>query len=107
MKTHAEFQIIGVVGKIIEAGSTLKVSVAADYGKRDERGDYQQNSYWNTVTIFNDRTAAWIRENVAPGDMIHTRGTLRETSFEKDGAPVYGMTLAANQFDLIRKKAAA
>ena len=107
MKTHAEFQIIGVVGKLIEAGSVLKVSVAADYGTRDDRGEYQSNSFWNTVTIFNERTAAWVRENVAPGDMVHTRGTLRETSYEKNGAPVYGITLAADQFDLIRKKTAA
>lgn len=105
MRTHAEFQIIGVVGKIIEAGTTLKVSLAADYGKKDDRGDYQQNSYWNTITIFNDRTIAWIKENVAAGDMVHTRGTLRESSYEKNGETVYGVTLAANQFDLIRAKA--
>lgn len=106
MKTHAEFQIIGVVGKLIAAGSTLKVSVTADYGKRDANGEYQQKPYWNTVTIFDERTATWIRENVTPGDMVHTRGTLRETSYEKGGETVYGMTLAANQFDLIRKKPA-
>lgn len=106
MKTHAEFQIIGVVGKVIEAGTTLKVSVAADYGKKNDRGDYEQNSYWNTVTIFNERTIGWVKENVKPGDMVHTRGILRESSYEKAGETIYGTTLAANQFDLIRKKAA-
>ena len=106
MRTHAEFQIIGVVGKITTAGSVLKVSVAADYGRKDDRGDYQQNSYWNTVTLFNERTIDWVKENVAPGDMVHTRGTLRETSYDKNGDTVYGITLAAEQFDLIRKKAA-
>ena len=106
MKTHAEFQIIGIVGKVIEAGSILKISIAAEYGKRDNGGNFQQNTYWNTVTIFNDNTIKWIKDNVTPGDLVHARGTLRESSYQNDGETIYGMTLAAPQFDLLRKKAA-
>lgn len=40
MKTFAEYQIIGRVGRIIPAGPTLKVSVGADYGRRNDKGEW-------------------------------------------------------------------
>jgi len=107
MRTFAEFQIMGRVGKVKEVGATLRVSIAAEYGRRDDNGDFQSNPYWNEVTIFNEKVIKWAKENIAPGDLVHTRGTLRQTEWEKDGQTVYGMTIAANDFDLLAKKQAA
>ena len=45
MRTFAEFQIMGRVGKIKTVGSTLRVSIAAEYGRKDDRGDFQANAY--------------------------------------------------------------
>ena len=104
MKTFAEFQIIGRVGKITEAGSTLKISVAADYGKRAEDGSWDSKPFWNTVTIFNEKTVNWIKDNIEVGNLVHTRGTIRETSYEKDGATVYGVTLAGDEFSRLAVK---
>ncbi len=104
MRTFAEFQIIGRVGKIKEVGSTLRVSLAAEYGRRDDNGDFKPNPYWNEVTIFNQKVIDWAKENIAPGDLVHTRGTLRQSEWEKNGQTVYGMTIAANDFDLLAKR---
>ncbi|MGY6697718.1 MAG: single-stranded DNA-binding protein [Roseinatronobacter sp.] len=104
MQTFAEFQIIGRIGKITQAGSTLKISVAADYGKRAEDGSWDSKPFWNTVTVFNDKTVSWIKANVDVGDLVHTRGTIRETSYDKDGTTQYGVTLAGDQFSLLAKK---
>lgn len=41
------------------------------------------------------------------GDLVHVRGTIRQTSYEKDGQTVYGVTLAADDFDLLGSKARA
>ncbi|NVK55433.1 MAG: single-stranded DNA-binding protein [Alteromonadaceae bacterium] len=106
MRTFAEFQIIGRVGKIKEVGPTLRVSVAAEYGRKDGNGDFQGNPYWNEITIFNENAVRWVRDNVSAGDLVHTRGTIRQTEYERDGQTVYGMTLAANDFDLLHKKQA-
>lgn len=70
MRTFAEFQIIGRIGKIREVGSTLRVTIAADYGKKDRSGQYQSNPFWNEVTIFNENVAKWVRENSNPGDIV-------------------------------------
>lgn len=105
MRTFSEFQIIGHVGKVKAVGPTLRVDLAADYGRKDEKGEYQSNPYWNEVTLFNERVIAWAKENVKPGDLVHARGTLRQTRYEKDGQAIYGVTLAAEDFDLLAAKA--
>lgn len=100
MRTFAEFQIMGRVGKIKTVGSTLRVSIAAEYGRKDDRGDFQANAYWNEVTIFNENVIKWVKDNTLPGDLVHARGTLRQTSWENSsGGTEYGMTLAADDFD--------
>lgn len=107
MKTFAEFQIIGHVGKLRAVGPTLRVDVAAEYGRKDEKGEFQAKPYWNEVTIFADGVIAWAKENVKTGDLVHVRGTLRQTSYEKNGQRVYGVTLAAEDFSRLASKAPA
>ena len=104
MKTFAEFQIIGRVGQVKDVGGILRVSIAAEYGKRDDNGDFQSRPFWNEVTVFTENVANWIRENIEPGDLVHTRGTIRDNSYEKDGQTVYDKTMASHQFDLLAKK---
>lgn len=105
MNTFAEFQCLGRVGKIKQVGNVMIVSVAAEYGKRDATGDFQSNTFWNDVTIFKESTAKWISENINPGDLVHTRGTIRSTQYEKgNGEKAYGTTLAASEFSLLAKK---
>ncbi len=38
MRTFAEFQIIGRVGKVKDVGTTLRISIASEYGRKDEGG---------------------------------------------------------------------
>ena len=104
MKTFAEFQIIGRVGNVTPAGSTLKVSIAADYGRKNDKGEWEARPYWNTVTLFNDNTVRWAKDNLGQGDLVHARVTIRETSYDKDGETRYGVTLAADQFDRLVAK---
>ena len=107
MRSFADYQILGRVGKIAEAGPTLKVSIAAEYGRRDARGEFHPRPFWNTVTVFREATVAWVRGNVQPGDLVMARGTIREGSWEKDGETRYGVTLAAEEFTLLCPKRSA
>ena len=100
MRTFAEFQTMGRVGKVKEVGTTLRVSIAAEYGRKDNNGDFQTNPYWNEVTIFNENVIKWAKDNVAPGDLVHARGTIRQTQWENNsGGTEYGITMAADDFD--------
>lgn len=100
MRTFAEFQIVGRVGKIKEVGRAMKVSLAAEYGRKDNNGEFQSNPFWNEVTIFNENIMKWAKDNVAPGDLVRATGTIREATWEdKDGSTRYGTTFAVETFD--------
>lgn len=105
MNMLAEYHIIGRVGSVRSAGSALKVSIAAEYGRKDDKGEFESKPFWNTVTVFREPTVKWIKENVTPGDVVMARGTMRQTSYEKEGAMQYAVTLAGDEFNLLSKKA--
>src|SRR5208283_5458037 len=52
MNTIAEFTIIGRVGEIRQIGSTLRVSVASSFSRRDNSGEWVERTRWNEVTVF-------------------------------------------------------
>jgi single-stranded DNA-binding protein len=100
MKTFAQFEIIGRVGRLKRVGPTLRVSLAAEYGRKDDRGEFQSRPFWNEVTIFNETVAKWITENVEVGDVARAFGTVRQTQWEdEEGRTTFGVTLAAEEFD--------
>ena len=99
----AEFKIIGRVGAIKDVGTTVRVSIAANYSYKDKRGDWVDNVKWNEVTIFNEATQGFVKRNLAKGDMVYADGILGQTSYERDGERVYGMTLACQRIERLAK----
>lgn len=93
-----------------EAHAELEAWIATPEGRLKFEQMFKRNvsrlgtPYWNTVTIFNESIVKWARDNLGQGDLVHARGTLRETSYEKDGETRYGVTLAADQFDRLVAK---
>jgi hypothetical protein len=53
-----EFKLIGRVGEIREVGSTLRVSVASSFSRRDNSGEWIDRTRWNELTIFGERRVA-------------------------------------------------
>ena len=52
------------------------------------------------MTLFKEAAITWAKANVRPGDIVHARGTIRQSQWEaQDGSTVYGVTLAADSFD--------
>lgn len=102
--TFAEFQILGRVGSVKRVNVTLRISIAAEYGRKDDEGNFRSRPFWNEITIFNQARFDWLEANIASGDLVFARGTVRETSYDKDGAKVYTTTLAADDFELLAKK---
>jgi single-stranded DNA-binding protein len=99
----AEFKIIGRVGAIKDVGTTVRVSIAANYSYKDKRGDWVDNVKWNEVTIFSEATRGFVKRNLTKGDMVYADGVLGQTSYERDGERVYGMTLACQRIERLAK----
>ena len=101
MRGMAKFIITGRIGNIREAGSALKISIASDYPRKDERGEWESNTHWNTVTVFGEKTVAWIKEKTKPGDLVQTEGRMRQGSYEKGGETVYTVEIISDEFNLL------
>ena len=100
MSTIAEFKIIGRVGAVKDVGSTVHVSIASSYSYKDTRGDWAENVKWNEVTIFSEATQGYVKRNIRKGDLVYAAGTLSQTSYERNGERVYGVTLAVYSLPL-------
>jgi single-strand DNA-binding protein len=103
MNAIAEFTIIGRVGEIKEVGTTVRVSIASSYSRRDNRGEWVDHTRWNEITIFSETTQGFVKRNLGKGDLIFTSGSLEQTRWEKDGETFYGVTLACQRIERLGK----
>ena len=85
MNTIAEFTIIGRVGEIKQVGTTLRVSVASSYSRKDNRGEWVERTRWNEVTVFGESSRGYVKRNIVKGDLVFTSGSMGQTKWEKDG----------------------
>ena len=74
-----------------------------DSWKDKDSGELRERTDWNTVTLFERSTAgfAWLKENLKPGDLVHVRGRIGESNYEKDGQTVYDTSLTADRFAVV------
>ena len=103
MNMLTEFKLIGRVGEIREVGSTLRVSVASSFSRRDNSGEWIDRTRWNEVTVFGEAQRGYVKRNIVKGDLIFTSGSLSQTKWEKDGETFYGVTLACEQIERLSK----
>ena len=103
MNTIAEFTIIGRVGEIKQVGTTLRVSIASSYSRKDNRGEWVERTRWNEVTVFGESTRGYVKRNIVKGDLVFTSGSMGQTKWEKDGETFYGVTLAAERIERLCK----
>jgi len=98
MRNIAEFQIIGRIGSIKKLGSATRLNIASNYPSKDEHGNWEDHTYWNSVVIFSEPIQANIEKNLGKGDLVHARGRIHQSSFERNGETVYTVDLVCNQF---------
>ena len=98
MKNFAEFDILGRVGKIETLSGATRISIASNYSRKQDDGQYADDPHWNTVVVFSESTRRYVGEHVAKGDLVLARGRIRESRWEKDGETRYGVDLLCFDF---------
>lgn len=98
MKNFAEFSILGCIGKIEPLSGATRISIASNYRRRRDDGQYADDPHWNTVVVFSESARRYIDEHVAKGDLVLARGRVRESRWEKDGETRYGVDLVCFDF---------
>ncbi|MBB3948399.1 single-stranded DNA-binding protein [Rhizobium skierniewicense] len=107
MKNHAEFDILGRVGRISPFESATRVSICANYRRQErEGGEWIDDPHWNEVVVFNKRTRDFIANHVGPGDLVIARGKLRQSKFTDSatGEERYSTDLIVLDFGQLAKK---
>lgn len=89
MFTEATFDITGHVGQIRQHGTALKVNICANYRRKDDRGNWIDDPYWNGVTIWSEQIQKYIRNHVRVGDLVRAKGVMRDSSYEHEGETRY------------------
>jgi single-strand DNA-binding protein len=104
MYSFAEFTIQGYVGKITILGTTLKISIGVTSRWNDpDTGEVKEKTRWNTVTVFQKRAGYdWLKVNLKTSDLVHSRGSVEETSYtDAGGVKQYGVSLIADFVSVI------
>src|SRR5260370_42322658 len=107
MRNIAEFQIIGRVGQIKPVGSTVRVSLAANYPFKDKAGEWKDNTHWNEVTIFQDSMRGYVQKHLSKGDLVHARGRIKQNSYVKDDETRYTVDLVCMEISRLAKPSEA
>ncbi|SDR63417.1 Single-strand binding protein family protein [Rhizobiales bacterium GAS113] len=103
MRNIAEFQIIGRVGKLKRLGSTIRVSLAANYPFKDKEGEWKEDPHWNEVTIFQGELQDRVWRQIQSGDLVHARGRIKQNSYVKDDETRYTVDLICNELSRLAK----
>lgn len=107
MRTTNLFILRGYVGqepKAFDNGKIAKVSVATNRSWTDKKSRERiEKTDWITVTVLNERDAAFVLKNIRKGAPIYAECRVAETSYEKDGKMIYGVDVVANVFDLLSR----
>ncbi|GLI95993.1 MAG: single-stranded DNA-binding protein [Hyphomicrobiales bacterium] len=99
MRTTNLFIVRGFVGQAPKAfNKAAKVHIATDRGWTDAKGERHEETDWVTVSILNEKAAAWVIANVAKGDPVYAECRIADGSYKKDGETIYTTDIIANVF---------
>lgn len=102
----ARFHIIGRVGSVKPFDKATRVSIATNASYKDQ-GEWKDRTFWNEVVIFDRQTRGYIEKNLEIGDIVRVEGTLRQSSYERDGSKVYTTELVVDDFSRQPKRTAS
>lgn len=99
MRTTNLFIVRGRVGQAPKAfGRAVKINVATDRAWTDAKGERQEETAWVTISLLNERIAAWALANVGKGDPVYAECRVSDGSYKKNGETVYTTDIVANVF---------
>lgn len=105
MRNLAKFEIIGRIGKINSHGTVTHLTIAANYPRKDDAtGEWSEDTYWNRVSVFGERTRNYISEKAKVGDLVRVEGRMRDSSYEKGGETIYTVDRIVDHFGILASK---
>ena len=98
----AQFRITGRIGQVRDTGKVAYVSIATDSQVRDEAGNWNKHTDWNTVTLFSDSLRKRLANGAGRvGNLIAIEGRIRSGSYDKDGETLYRTDLIGTDMEVL------
>ncbi len=99
MRTTNLFIVRGRVGQAPKSfGRTARINVATDRVWTDAKGLRQEETDWVTISLLNEKIAAWALANVGKGDPVYAECRVADGGYKKNGETVYTTDIVANVF---------
>ena len=88
MHTRNLFILLGRVGQAPKAfEKAAKISVATDRTWTDAKGERREQTDWVTVTILNEKAAAWAIAHITKGDAVYAECRIADGLYVQDSPP--------------------
>lgn len=104
MLNFAKFEIIGRIGEIDARPKVTLLSVCANYRRKDDANEWQDDSHWNRVTVFSEGQRKHIAERAQVGDLVRIAGRLKDSSYDRDGLTHYTTDRIVEEFGILAAK---
>ena len=95
MRSINRFSILGHVGKITPFAKATKIDIATNRRFKKD-GAITTATDWVTVTVLNERQAAWLSEHLTVGEKVYVEGRISNSRYDRDGTTVYTTDLIAS-----------
>ena len=83
-----------------QKGAAVKISVATSEQWNDKNGEKQERTEWHRVVFF-DRLGEIAAQYLKKGSQVYIEGSLRTSSYDKDGKKHYSTDVIANSMQML------
>ncbi|UZW58258.1 single-stranded DNA-binding protein (plasmid) [Sphingobium sp. JS3065] len=104
MINFAKFEIIGRIGEIDARPKVTLLSVCANYRRKGDDDEWQEDSHWNRVSVFSEGQRKHIADRAQVGDLVRIAGRLKDSSYERDGVTHYTTDRIVEEFGILAAK---
>jgi len=99
-----QFEIIGRIGEIDARPKVTLLSVCANYRRKGDDDEWQEDSHWNRVSVFSEGQRKHIADRAQVGDLVRIAGRLKDSSYERDGVTHYTTDRIVEEFGILAAK---
>tara|TARA_R110000751_G_scaffold189990_2_gene295877 strand:+ start:218 stop:598 length:381 start_codon:yes stop_codon:yes gene_type:complete len=92
-----------IANKTANGVSVVKLSIATSESWKDSNGQQQERTEWHNVVFFN-KLADIVNQYVRKGSKIYAEGTLKTSTYEKDGITRYSTDIICNNMQMLDSK---
>lgn len=103
MAGQAEWNFVGRIAKITDFDNVTKVRGIANYAKKNESGEWEDDPYSAELTVFGDGRRRYTNEHLSTGDLFRAAGRFKEDRYEKDGETKYSTTFYVDKIERLAR----